>query len=149
MRGRNEPGDRSGLARRAEWRADAHPPVAVADNGSVGGGFSLPPEIAGQSLVPARTVLPFDAALQAIARAAEAGVRLESWEGWVKMHDGSRVRSLEHGGSFALPRDAAKSAQVAARAIKHAQARFDRDPEYPDSQLYFGLTFDEAVTGKR
>lgn len=59
----------------------------------------------------------------------------------MKLHDGSRVKSLEHGGSFALPRDATKCAQVAGEAMKRAQARFDRDPEYPDSQLYFGLTF--------
>ncbi len=86
-------------------------------------------------------MLPLDAALQAIARAAEQGSRLESWEGWVKLHDGSRVKSLEHGGSFALPRDAARAAQVAAAAMQRAQARFDRDPEYVHSQLQFVLTF--------
>lgn len=89
-------------------------------------------------------MLPLDAALQAIAHAAADGARLESWEGWVKLHDGSRVRSLEHGGTFALPRDAARAAQVASEGLRHAQARFDRDPEYPDSQLYFGLTFASA-----
>ena len=89
-------------------------------------------------------MLPLEPALLAIAKAVEQGVRLENWEGWVKLHDGSRVKSLEHGGSFALARDAAKSAQQASAAMKHAQARFDREPEYPDAQLYFSLTFTPA-----
>jgi len=76
-----------------------------------------------------------------LTEASAAGARVENWEGWLRLHDGSRVKSLEHGGSFALARDAARAAQQASDAIKRAQARFDRAPEYPDAKLYFGLTF--------
>jgi hypothetical protein len=145
MRGRNERGDRGDLARGSERRADTDPPVAAERGGeAVSASYSLPPDLAGQSLTTAGIVLPLEAALRAIANAVEQGVRLESWEGWVKLHDGSRVRSLEHGGTFALPHDPARASQAAVDGMKHAQARFDRDPEYPDSRLYFGLTFAKA-----
>lgn len=57
------------------------------------------------------------------------------------MRDGGRARSLAHGGSFALPRDPQRAAEVAGSAMRRAQDRWNRDPEYPGAQLYFGLAF--------
>ena len=101
----------------------------------------LPPDLAEKSLHAGSIILLLDDAIQAVSKAAEQGVRIENWEGWIRLHDGSRVRSLEHGGSFALARDPARAAQQATEAMRHAQARFEREPEYPDSLIYFRLTF--------
>lgn len=105
---------------------------------------ALPPELAGQSMSQVVIILPFDAALQAIAHRTQNGRLLESWEGWVKMRDGSRARSLSQSGSFALSRDPARAAEAAIAAIKRAEASWKRNPEYPGAQLCFGLTFGAA-----
>jgi hypothetical protein len=62
----------------------------------------------------------------------------------VKLRDGSRAKSLAHGGSFALSRDPARAAEAATAAIRRAQSQWDRSPEYPGTALYFGLTFGPA-----
>jgi hypothetical protein len=105
---------------------------------------SLPQEIAAQSLSKTSVILPYDAALQAITLLTGRGRRLENWEGWVKMRDGGRARSLAHSGSFALSADPARAAETAAAGITRAHARWQRDPEYPGAALYFGLTFGAA-----
>jgi len=102
---------------------------------------ALPTELAKQSLSPAAIVLPKDAALEAITHLTKSGRRLESWEGWVHMRDGMRMKSITHPGSFALSRDAARAAQTASEAIRRAQAMWDRNPDYANASLYFGLTF--------
>jgi hypothetical protein len=102
---------------------------------------ALPPELAKQSISPSAVILPLDAALAAIAHMAQQGRRLENWEGWVKFRDGTRARSLSHGGSFALPRDPKGAAENATAAIRRAQSVWDRNPEYVGAMLYFGLTF--------
>ena len=61
------------------------------------------------------------------------------------MRDGGRARSLAHSGSFALPGEAQRAADAARTGMQHAQARWDRDPEYPNATLYFGLTFARAT----
>lgn len=86
-------------------------------------------------------ILPFDAALEAIAHAATNGKRLTNWEGWVLMRDGTRAKSLSHGGSFALPRDAGRAAERATAGMRRAMEVWQRNPEYPGAQLQFGLTF--------
>ena len=73
------------------------------------------------------------------------GRRLENWEGWVKLRDGSRARSLTHAGSFALPREPQRAADTARDGMQRAQARWDRDPEYPGAELYFALSFGETT----
>lgn len=105
---------------------------------------ALPPDLAGESLSTAVVLLPLDPALRAIAHLLEHGRRLESWEGWVRMPDGGRAKSLTHGGSFALPRDPARAAESATGAMKRAQAHWDRNPEYPGARLYFRLNFGPA-----
>lgn len=106
------------------------------------GASELPPELASQSISQTAIILPFDAALAAIAHMAQNGRRLETWEGWVKLRDGARTRSLQHSGSFALPRDAAHGAETASAAIRRAVEHWGRNPEYPGATLYFGLTFE-------
>lgn len=101
----------------------------------------LPPEIAKQSLAASRIILPKDAALEALTLFAARGRLLENWEGWIRMRDGSRVKSLAHTGSFALSRDAARAADAARAGIEAAQRRWDRDPEYSNATLYFLLSF--------
>jgi len=101
----------------------------------------LPPELAKQSISPVSIILPFDAAIEAIAHLTRNGRRLDQWEGWVRLRDGSRAKSLTHGGSFALPRDPARAAETATAAIRKAEAHWQRNPEYPGAALYFGLTF--------
>lgn len=91
-------------------------------------------------------ILPLAAALRVVALGAEQGRRLESWEGWVQLPDGGRAKSLAHGGSFALPREAAAAAQRASDAMRSAQVRWDRDPEYANAKLFFGLTFAKPET---
>ena len=105
---------------------------------------ALPPELAKQSISRAAVVLPKDAAVDAIAHLTKNGRRLESWEGWVLLKDGTRMKSITHPGSFALSRDAARAAQTASEAIRRAQAMWDRNPDYPNAALYFGLTFVES-----
>lgn len=105
---------------------------------------ALPSELASQSLSRAVIILPLEAALSAIAARTASGRILLNWEGWVKMRDGSRARSLSHGGSFALPRDAARAADTAADGMRRAHEKWRRDPEYTGAELYFGLTFGSA-----
>lgn len=105
---------------------------------------ALPPDLAGESLSVAVILLPLDAAIRAIAHLGDQGRRLESWEGWVKMPDGGRAKSLTHGGSFALPRDSARAAESATAAMKRAQTHWDRNPEYPGAHLYFRLNFSQT-----
>jgi hypothetical protein len=102
---------------------------------------ALPPELSSQSLSRAAIILPLDGALLAIAHLTRAGWRLENWEGWVKMRDGGRAKSLAHAGSFALPQDPARAADAAAAGMKRADERWRRDAEYPGAELYYGLTF--------
>jgi hypothetical protein len=102
---------------------------------------ALPSELAKQSISDAVIILPYDAALQVIAYLTERGRRLEQWEGWVRMRDGGRAKSLTHGGSFALSRDPARAAEAASAAIRKAHAFWERNPEYPGATLCFGLTF--------
>jgi len=66
---------------------------------------------------------------------------VETWEGWVKMRDGGRARSLAHAGSFALPKDPERAAVGAREGMDASRARWERDPEYPGAELYFALTF--------
>ena len=102
---------------------------------------ALPPELAKQSISPTTLMLPLAAAVEAIAHLTRQGRRLDSWEGWVKLRDGTRAKSLAHGGSFALSRDPARAAASATEAIKKAQIFWERNPEYPGAELYFALTF--------
>ena len=105
----------------------------------------LPPELAKQSISQASLILPLEAALQAIAHLTQNGRRLEQWEGWVRLRDGSRAKSLTHSGSFALSNDPARAAETATAAIRKAQVHWQRNPDYPGAELYFGLTFVEAL----
>jgi hypothetical protein len=59
----------------------------------------------------------------------------------VRLRDGSRAKSLLHGGSFALSRDPQRAAETATAAIQGAQVHWQRNPEYPSAELYIGLTF--------
>ena len=105
---------------------------------------ALPPDIARQSISDTQVILPFDAALAAIEHLTRSGRKLENWEGWVRMRDGNRAKSLSHGGSFALSRDPARAAETATAAMRRAREHWLRNPEYPDAELYFGLTFGAA-----
>ena len=89
-------------------------------------------------------ILPFDAALKEIADRAARGVALQNWEGWVHFPSGTRAKSLSVSGSFALSRDPARAAETATAGIQRAQAKWQRDPEYPGATLLFGLAFSEG-----
>jgi hypothetical protein len=106
---------------------------------------ALPPELSEQSLSRALIILPLDGAIAAIAHLTDRGRRLENWEGWVRIRGGGRAKSLAHSGSFALPRDARRAAETAVAAMRKAKAAWDRSPEYPGGDLYFGLTFGAAT----
>ena len=81
-----------------------------------------------------------DDALSALDHLDRAGLRIESWEGWVRLADGTRTKSLMHQGSFALPLDPSASIAAARDMISEAQRRWERSPEYPGGELYFKLT---------
>ena len=102
---------------------------------------ALPADLRDQSLSRTQIILSFESATRALRELTAAGFRVERWEGWVKMRDGGRARSLAHGGSFALPRDAARAAEVATQGMSRARDRWQRDPEYPGAELYFALAF--------
>ena len=102
---------------------------------------ALPEALASQSLSTTHIILAREQALEAIEQLTKSGRRMVAWEGWVRFRDGTRAKSLGHGGSFALPRDATKAAEVAKAGIAKAQERWDRDPEYFGASLHFGLTF--------
>jgi len=106
---------------------------------------ALPQNIAAQSITSTRIILPKDAAFEAIAYFASQDRPLENWEGWMRLADGSRVKSLTHPGSFAMSRDAKRAAAAARAGIEAAQRRWDRDPEYPNAALFFALTFAAAT----
>jgi hypothetical protein len=102
---------------------------------------ALPSALAEQSLSQRALILPYDAALSAIDHLTSTGRRLENWEGWVKLPDGARTKSLTHAGSFALPSEAPRAAETAKAGIARAHERWQRNPEFPGAELYFGLTF--------
>jgi hypothetical protein len=104
----------------------------------------IPLELAQQSISRREIVLPLAAALRAVDHLEESGRRIEAWEGWVRLPDGSRAHSLRHPGSFALPYDCAEAARTVRRAITEAQGAWDRVPEYPGAALYFCLTLASA-----
>lgn len=105
---------------------------------------ALPPDIAKQSISDVTVILPYDAALAAIAHLTQHGRRLEGWEGWLRLRDGSRTKSLTHGGTFALSRDPARAAEAATSGIQKAQSYWQRNPEYPGATLYYALAFGSA-----
>ncbi len=86
-------------------------------------------------------VLAYADALRAIAELTQRGMRLEHWEGQVVLTDGTRARSLWHGGSFALSREPARAASVATAGITKARESWDRKPEYVGAELQFRLSF--------
>ena len=100
----------------------------------------LPPDLVRQSLSTRDIVLALPDALRAVDHLLASGRRLEAWEGWVRLPDGGRTRSLAHAGSFALPMDPTQAAETARRAMERAQQAFERTPEYPGSALFFCLT---------
>jgi hypothetical protein len=102
---------------------------------------ALPPELAAKSMSPSRIVMRKADALQALDALAAKDFVLENWEAWIQLSTGSRVKSLSHGGSFALPRDAKRAAEKARAGIDAAQARWDRDPEYANAELCFVLAY--------
>jgi hypothetical protein len=102
---------------------------------------ALPPALAQQSLSQRILILPYDAAVAAIDHLTSSGRRLDNWEGWVKLRDGSRTKSLSHGGSFALPSDPPRAAETAKAGLARARERWQNNPEYPGAELYFGLSF--------
>jgi hypothetical protein len=105
------------------------------------GPATLPPDLAEQSISRTSIILPLDAALRAIDHFTRQGYRVENWEGWVRMRDGARTRSLAHTGSFALSPDPARAAEAAIAGMRRADAAWQRNPEYPDAQLFYGLSF--------
>jgi hypothetical protein len=100
----------------------------------------LPDDLAARSLSRHDVVMRHDDALTALDHLGRAGLRIESWEGWVRLADGTRTKSLMHQGSFALPLDASASIATAREMISQAQRRWDRTAEYPGGELYFKLT---------
>jgi hypothetical protein len=100
----------------------------------------LPDDLAARSLSKHDVVMRHDDALAALDHLGRAGLRIESWEGWVRLADGTRTKSLMHQGSFALPLDVAASITSAREMISQAQRRWDRTPEYQGGELYFKLT---------
>ena len=105
---------------------------------------ALPPELAARSLSTGRVLMPRTAVLEALDILAAQGRVLESWDVWMVLPNGSRVKSLSHGGSFALPREPKRAAEKARAGIEATQARWDRDPEYPTAVLHFALNY--AIT---
>ena len=87
------------------------------------------------------TILSYDAALKLIAERAAQGICLENWEGWVKLRDGTRTKSLDVQGSFALSRDPARAAATATAGIQRAHEQWLRRPEHPNAELLIGLSF--------
>ena len=100
----------------------------------------LPDELAARSLSRQDVMMRHDDALSALDHLGRAGLRVESWEGWVRLADGTRTKSLMHQGSFALPLDAGASIAAVRDMISQAQRRWDRAPEYPGAELYYKLT---------
>ena len=122
----------------ADWRVTARPrEIACMSSSNLA---VLPDELAARSLSKQDVVMRHDDALAALDHLGRAGLRIESWEGWVRLADGTRTKSLMHQGSFALPLDAAASVTTAREMITQAQQRWDRAPEYPGGALYFKLT---------
>ncbi|HMC54227.1 MAG TPA: hypothetical protein VKH19_03575 [Gemmatimonadaceae bacterium] len=102
---------------------------------------ALPPELASKSVSTSRILMPKAAVVEALDILASRDFVLENWEAWMQLPNGGRVKSLSHAGSFALPRDAKRAAEKARAGIEAAQARWNRDPEYPNAVLHFALTY--------
>jgi hypothetical protein len=123
---------------RADWRVTARPrEIAPMSSSHLA---VLPDELAARSLSKHDVVMRHDDALAALDHLGQAGLRIESWEGWVRLADGTRTKSLMHQGSFALPLDASASVSTAREMIAQAQRRWERAPEYAGGELYFKLT---------
>lgn len=117
------------------------PPDGSARNSPDAAFAALPSELAAQSVSKSRIIMPKAPAIEALALLASRDFLLENWEAWMQLPNGSRVKSLSHQGSFALPRDAKRAAEKAKAGIEAAQARWDRDPEYPNAALVFVLSY--------
>jgi hypothetical protein len=100
----------------------------------------LPAELAARSLSRQEVVLRHEDALAALDHLERAALRVESWEGWVRLADGTRTKSLTHQGTFALPLDATASVRTTRDMIEQAQRRWNRAPEYVGGELYFKIT---------
>lgn len=100
----------------------------------------LPSQLAERSLSKQDVVMRHDDVLAALDHFAKAGLRVESWEGWVRLADGTRTKSLVHQGTFALPLEASASVATTREMIGQAQRRWDRSAEYAGGELFFKLT---------
>ncbi|MGQ0713540.1 MAG: hypothetical protein ACT4PJ_07385 [Gemmatimonadaceae bacterium] len=100
----------------------------------------LPSELSERSLSRQDVVMRHDDALVALGHFGRAGLRVESWEGWVRLADGTRAKSLAHQGTFALPLESKASIDVTREMIAQAQQRWNRSPEYAGGELFFKLT---------
>lgn len=85
--------------------------------------------------------LPYEGAVAAIDQLTARRMRVERWEGSVVLRDGTRARSLQFGGSFALSRDPSRAATVAKSGITRARDEWNRKPEFEGAKLEFILTF--------
>lgn len=99
----------------------------------------LPPELAARSLSTESIILPPEDLAPALEHARAAGRRVIAWEGWVKLPDGGRTRSLAHPGSFVLPLDGARAAETVQEQVGRAVETWARRPEYPGASLYVAL----------
>lgn len=99
----------------------------------------LTPELAGRAQSAHDLAFLLDDAELAISQLATAGRRVTSWDCWILWPSGARARSLAHSGSFALPLDVGRAAEVAVEVMRRVQESWDRSPEYAGTTLYFAI----------
>lgn len=124
-------------------RSAAHNSAAIrlVSNDGTPSPDSAPQDLESRLSASGALVLPFDEALRAIDELTRRGMRLDNWEGWIVRRNGTRIKSLQAGGSFALSRDPARAAQAATAGITRARQAWERKPEYDDGELHFALSF--------
>lgn len=108
----------------------------------------LPQSLAAQSLSPREIVLPYGAALEAVAILERAGVVVLGWDGWIRYPDGGLGGSARQQGTESCEQEVGESrdawvhraAEFARSTIRMSQAEWTQQPEVPGGTLLFCIT---------
>ncbi|WP_141735067.1 hypothetical protein [Oligoflexus tunisiensis] len=109
----------------------------------------VPERIRQLSLSEDELVLPWDAAVEAVAILEKVGFLILCWEGWLRYADGAVGHSLSYQGSREIRRYpdeswtdfSMRARQSFLKSGAESLQKFTARPENPGAQLYFCLVF--------
>jgi hypothetical protein len=111
----------------------------------------LPEQLRSQSLSRTEIVLPYAAALEAIAHLRATGVGLLGWEGWVSHSNGhvghasfQGTMDIVQGDDESWEEYVNRSADFCVKTIMQDQASWNSSPDHPAATLCFCITVDSS-----